>query len=101
MSCIFSRRNSLPDHNVLELGARGDGQTNDAAAIQAVIDTCTQAGSGRVLLRNCEANFAPGLPQNYRHAVEAHQVHDLVLESSEAALPGPARPAGNRAGMKK
>ncbi|WP_243109949.1 glycosyl hydrolase family 28 protein [Clostridium sp. E02] len=37
-------------YNVLEYGAIGDGKKNDAAAIQAAVDACSQAGGGRVLL---------------------------------------------------
>ena len=46
--------------------------------------------AGRVVLRNCEAAWAPGLPEEYRHALEAHQVDDLVLLDfiGEAAHPG-------------
>jgi polygalacturonase len=36
--------------NVMEFGARGDGQANDAAAIQKTIDACAKAGGGVVLL---------------------------------------------------
>lgn len=36
--------------NVLDYGARGDGLTNDAAAIQAAIDACFTAGGGTVTL---------------------------------------------------
>jgi polygalacturonase len=36
--------------NLLEFGARGDGAANDAAAIQAAIDRCAEAGGGTVLV---------------------------------------------------
>lgn len=35
--------------NILEYGAVGDGQTNDAPVIQKAIDTCAEQGGGVVL----------------------------------------------------
>lgn len=40
----------MSTHDVLTYGAVGDGQTNDAPAIQAAIDACHAAGHGTVLL---------------------------------------------------
>lgn len=37
-------------YDVVDFGARGDGRTNDAAAIQAAIDRCTRDGGGTVLV---------------------------------------------------
>ena len=37
--------------NILEYGAVGDGQTNDAPVIQKAIDTCAEQGGGVVLFQ--------------------------------------------------
>ena len=37
-------------YSVLDFGAKGDGVTDDAAAIQRAIDKCSSEGGGRVLL---------------------------------------------------
>lgn len=37
-------------YNILEFGAKGDGRTNDALAIQQTIDTCHIAGGGRIVI---------------------------------------------------
>src|SRR5579863_247393 len=44
--------------DVTSYGAKGDGQTNDTAAVQKAIDACTQAGGGVVYLP--PGNFLTG-----------------------------------------
>lgn len=40
----------MSDYNLLDFDARGDGLSNDAAAIQRAIDTCHARGGGRVIV---------------------------------------------------
>ncbi|MEQ8473693.1 MAG: glycoside hydrolase family 28 protein [Marinoscillum sp.] len=37
-------------YNIIDFGARGNGQSDDAASIQNAIDTCHEAGGGTVLI---------------------------------------------------
>jgi len=42
-------------YNVRDLGARGDGKTDDTATFQRALDEAGKAGGGAVLVRGCES----------------------------------------------
>jgi len=55
-SCLGAEGGAV--FNVMEFGAKGDGLTNDATAIQKAVDACSKAGGGVVLLP--AGNFLTG-----------------------------------------
>ena len=40
----------MANYHITEFGARGDGVTDDASAIQTAIDRCSASGGGRVVV---------------------------------------------------
>jgi len=56
--------------NVVEFGAKGNGKTNDAAAIQKTIDACSASGGGQVVIPTGHV-FLSG-PFELRSFVELH-----------------------------
>ena len=48
-------------YHVQNFGAKADGVTNDAPAIQAAIDTCSAAGGGRVVLESGKTYYASSI----------------------------------------
>ena len=59
--------------NIRTYGAKGDGITNDAVAIQKAIDACTIAGGGRVLV--------PG-PFNLKSNIDFHVEGGATVKAS-------------------
>ncbi|MBQ9357549.1 MAG: right-handed parallel beta-helix repeat-containing protein [Prevotella sp.] len=68
-------------YNVMDFGARGDGITDDAQALQQAIDRCTEEGGGRVLLPRMRT-FLCG-PVELKSNVELH------IESTATLLCNP------------
>ena len=68
-------------YNVLDFGAKGDGETDDAPALQQASDKCTSEGGGRVLLPR-QHTFLCG-PLELKSNVELH------LESTATLLCNP------------
>jgi hypothetical protein len=44
-----------------------------------------------ITVRNCQVSWAPNLPEYYGHALESHQVDNLVLENFRGAAAHPER----------
>ena len=72
-------------YNITHYGATGNGQTNDAAAIQKAIDACSSAGGGRVLVP-AGKTFLCG-PFNLRSFVELYiETNARLLASPDESL---------------
>ena len=67
------------DYYVEQFGAMGDGITNDAMAIQMAIDTCSEAGGGRVVLRSGRRYYSSSLV--LKENVELHLNRGAFLQA--------------------
>lgn len=68
-------------YNVKDFGAKGDGKTDDAAAIQKAIDKCSKDGGGKVVFqRGCVFMAGP---------IELKSNIDLYLEPTAVLLANP------------
>jgi hypothetical protein len=70
----------MTDFNILNFGALGDGETNDAPSIQQAIDACHQAGGGRVIIPAGKVFRAGTLVM--KSNVELHLENGAVLQAS-------------------
>ena len=51
----------MKEYNVLQYGAKGDGASNDAFAIQHAIDDCAKNGGGRVVLQSGKVYYSDSI----------------------------------------
>ncbi len=77
----------MTDYNPLDFGAIGDGAANDAAAIQAAIETCSNGGGGRVLFPAGKTFRAGSLVM--KSNVELHLEAGAALQASPNAADYP------------
>ena len=66
--------------NVMDFGAKGDGITDDAQAIQQAIDACTEKGGGLVYLP-CGKTFMAG-PIELKSNIDLHLDAGSVLKAN-------------------
>lgn len=70
----------MADYNIRDFGAVGDGSTPDTAAIQSAIDTCYDAGGGRVIVPAGGVYLSGSI--FLKSNVELHVERGGVLEAS-------------------
>ncbi|MCD8261019.1 MAG: glycoside hydrolase family 28 protein [Bacteroides sp.] len=75
--CSCGHIHTISVYNVLDYGAKGDGITDDAVAIQSAIEACSKAGGGRVLLPS-GYTFMAG-PFSLASRVDLHIAVNTVL----------------------
>lgn len=89
----------MADFVITSYGAIGDGETNDAAAIQKTIEACASHGGGRVIVPT-GATFLSGALE-LKSNVELHIERGAVLLSSGNIEDFPHRDLGSKEGCPK
>ena len=79
----------MKEYNVLQYGAKGDGKTNDAFAIQHAIDDCAKNGGGRVVLQSGKVFYSDSI--RLKRNVELHLQKGARLKAT-ANIDGYIRP---------